>query len=237
MRVTAVSDLHGYLPEINPTDMYLICGDISPIDIQTNYFEMATWFKNVFIPYLKGVDAKCIVFIGGNHDFFFSNLLFECQYLGNNFERDSLIPALKKHRLTKKVHYLENSMYEYKGIKIYGCPYVENLSRWAFSLVHNKGVYDNIPPCDILLLHQPPYIDELGLAKFCGMERQLGSISLADKIRQIKPKYVFCGHVHSGKHDRCSLRFTDGETSLYNVAIKDEDYNVAYNPLVIDVDI
>ena len=48
MKFTAMSDLHGNLIDIEPCDTLLLCGDISPLNIQKDYIQMTKWFFNDF---------------------------------------------------------------------------------------------------------------------------------------------------------------------------------------------
>ena len=36
IKVVAISDLHGYLPEIPECDLLCICGDLVPLNVQAN---------------------------------------------------------------------------------------------------------------------------------------------------------------------------------------------------------
>ena len=225
MIITAMSDIHGTLIPIDKTDLLLICGDFSPLHIQCNINSMISWMYDIFIPYLMNLDAEKIIFIAGNHDFICAPTYIEHDSL-INFRRDVLEEALDKYPNKDKVEYLEQTMTTYKGLKIYGCPYVEGCRTWAFSNGWNK--YNDILPCDILMTHQPPYIGGLGVVKYSYFEKELGSIALADKIREVQPRLVFCGHIHSGNHHPVTLNFKNKSTTLYNVSIKDEDYVVNY---------
>ena len=54
---------------------------------------------------------------------------------------------------------------------------------------------------------------------------------LGDIVREKKPKYMFCGHVHSGDHE---LKNYDG-INCANVSLLDEEYRVYYKPLTVTV--
>ena len=45
MKIAGISDLHGYLPNIEKSDILLIAGDISPLNIQFNKPEMKKWLE------------------------------------------------------------------------------------------------------------------------------------------------------------------------------------------------
>ena len=60
MRIGATSDLHGILPEIEPCELFFICG--MPLSVQLNMPASLEWLKTEFIP------CKHVIFIAGNHE-------------------------------------------------------------------------------------------------------------------------------------------------------------------------
>lgn len=71
MRIGATSDLHGILPEIEPCELFFICGDIMPLSVQLNMPASLEWLKTEFIPWANNLPCKHVIFIAGNHDFWF----------------------------------------------------------------------------------------------------------------------------------------------------------------------
>ena len=97
MRITAISDIHGSLITIEPTDILIIAGDWSPLEIQRDFQEMKYWFESKFIPWLKAIEAKRIFFIAGNHDFLCARSYWT-QYFNLKFDskRNLLHNKIKK---------------------------------------------------------------------------------------------------------------------------------------------
>lgn len=75
MKVTAISDLHGNLIDIEPCDLLLICGDISPLEIQRDYIQMTKWIFNEFQEWIMKIDCPTIILTPGNHDFWFEKMI------------------------------------------------------------------------------------------------------------------------------------------------------------------
>lgn len=131
-----------------------------------------------------------------------------------------------------KVIYLENQEYIYHGLKFYGCPNVENLAHWAF-YTWDGHEYKYIPQStDILLTHMAPAIGELG--RDITVVRDFGSRKLANAIKNLPNlRYAFCGHIHDGDHKPTLVN----HAVCINSAILDDNYDYAYEPVTIDINI
>lgn len=237
MIITAISDIHGFLPDIPESDLLLVCGDWSPLEIQTDFWSMHEWLNTVLLPWFKSLSVLKIIFIAGNHDFICDSKFL---YLDSThyflFDRDFLYPLLRAHGLTDKVKYLCNSSTLFNNLRIYGCPYVEGCIGWAFSQADIGDIYSKIKKCDILITHQPPMYNGVGRTVAGGIEREFGSFSLLNVIQKKKPHYFFCGHIHNGDHSQQIYYHSDVEkTVIYNCAIKDEDYNPTHSVLTIEI--
>lgn len=220
MKITAISDLHGYLPLLDPCDVVCICGDISPIEYDRNKHKVREWFTNKFIPWVNLLKCEKVIFIAGNHDFF----------LYTNDDGYSVKQVIETSSVKDKLVYLENTEYIYKGVKFYGCPNVENLSRWAF-YTWDGHEYKYIPKdTDILLTHMAPSIGELG--RDMTLVQEFGSKRLAEVIRNLPNlRYAFCGHIHDGDHNPTLVN----HTVCINSAILDDNYDYAYEPVMVDI--
>lgn len=240
MKVCAISDLHGYLPQNLPeAEILVICGDIVSLDVQRDIPASAKWFRNRFLKWVRNQKFEKIFAIGGNHDFFLNNI----------YQFDDYIERILYHN--DKFELLEDTKSDYisndgQVYTIYGTPWCHEFGRWAFMLLDPalEMKYKNIPKdVDILLCHDAPY----GVSDQCLEETfynykqtnaegklefpHIGNVPLREAIEQKTPKVVLHGHLHSSNHE-CEML---NETKVYNVSSANEQYKHVYKPLIFEI--
>jgi Icc-related predicted phosphoesterase len=228
-----MSDLHGELPEAHDTaEVTLICGDIVPLRMQRNIPQSKKWLETEFAYWALNWPSEKIYFIAGNHDF-----LFDGHYTNND--------ALQlKSKTDGKLWYLDGTLTiehvanDGKSYTIFGTPFCKIFGNWAFMREDEnlRELYEPIPGgCDIVISHDAADINNLGLIP-PGVWNptdyiNAGNKILAEAIKEKKPKYYFCGHIHDGNHKVTEI---DG-TIMANVSLLDDHYEMAYEPLYLDI--
>ena len=222
MKICCVADLHCYLPEIPDCDLLLIAGDVThhnrkpqlPSDIARLY----AWAECKFAPWLDDLRKRDIQVIGvaGNHDFIF----YDDRQFGKS------LPWI----------YLEDSGYNYQGINIWGSPWQPQFGDWAFNAKESRlAEYWQLIPenIDILLLHGPPFA-HLDYSIFG--DEHTGSVSLWNRISIIQPRYVICGHIHSGREQGPNGDGIDKilDSTVINCSLVDESYFPAHEPMIFN---
>ena len=229
MKLVCTSDLHGNLNQLDfrNCDLVIIAGDFSKTFgfKKWHIYEQMKWIKNKFIPFLSSYHNTKFVVIPGNHDL--------CFDLNRTFVWQDLNWTI---HWPENVSFLLDSYVEVNGLKIYGTPWVPIISyNWAFEGNHNVLLekFRKIPEnLDILITHTPPRILDFKLDYSEQTKRgPFGSSELAQVIFEKKPKYVFCGHIHSGNHNLVEFE----GSKIYNVSRLDENYEIAYKPLYLEI--
>ncbi len=230
IRICALSDMHGNIDNIklNECDIAIIAGDSAPLNgfSKWNIYDQKKWFQNKMMPWIESYPNVQFVIIPGNHD------------LSLDISKISRYPEINwKLAWPRNAHILiDQEITLFNGIKIYGTPWVPIISHiWAFEAEHDRlqEKFRKIPNgIDILVTHTPPRV------KDCGIDWSLqtsngpfGSDELSQEIFMKQPKYLFCGHIHTGDHE-CQM--FEG-CKMYNVSLLDEDYSVKYQPLMINL--
>ena len=234
-KIIVTSDTHGNLPVIEtPFDLLLLPGDVCPAH-DHYYAYQINWFQNVFSKWINSLPFKDenskVVMTWGNHDFVGERICKEelqCFHIETNY----------------RVIILKNEEYDYeyltdegiKTLKIFGTPYCHIFGNWAFMVSDEKlkNKFSFIPEnCDIVISHDAPSINALGtISEGHNKGYDAGNIPLTNAIKEKKPKYFFCGHIHSGNH---TFENVDG-TYMANVSFINEKYQPAYSVLEFDID-
>ena len=231
MKVCAISDLHGYLPEIEESDILLIVGDISPLEIQFNKPKMKTWLETEFAYWIKSLPVDKVYMVAGNHDGYFEGI-------------NPMQLAAIKQACDFKLIYLENDWmihrHEGQEYKIFGTPYCHIFGSWPFMVSDERmeEYFKSIPnKVDIIISHDPPYgigqVDQiLQTTRWSNqLLRHCGNPPLAKRLGEIEYKLLVCGHIHSGDHEL--FEFNGGK--VVNVSLKDENYKEIYEPFYYEL--
>jgi Icc-related predicted phosphoesterase len=232
MRIVALSDCHGHLPEIPACDLLIIAGDVCPDRIGTvtardQPAEQKAWFDRHVRAWLADAPAVHKVLTWGNHD-----------WCGQMCSFRSDTPA---HARSTDLQILvdEGTSVPSVGGKgsemsVWATPWSNPFMRWAFMKRPSdlERVYAAIPKgTDVLVSHQPPY--GYGDSTFDVDSRRVehvGSRELLVAIERVRPRVVICGHVHGGFG-----RYEHQGIPIYNVSVVDESYRLVNAPTVIDL--
>lgn len=217
MRITAISDMHGYLPPIPDTDILIVAGDSSPVYMSHSPDKQMTWWEEAFGPWLLGVRASHKVIIGGNHD-------FNCQAYPDAIRR---LAHLWTQQGFGRVHYLQDEAAEIYGIKMYGYPWIPNLKSWAFYAHENtlRAKAGAVPAdTEILVTHGcPEGMGDMMWDKEPKTYRHVGDRPMREefinRLHDVK-LHVF-GHIHEA-YGVYGVPFRT--TIHHNVSHLDRDY-------------
>ena len=206
MKIICISDTHRkeFLVDLPDGDILIHAGDF---DIYNGWHfdKLCYWLNEMSKKY------KHVIWIAGNHDFYFQG----------KFNEEIQI------QLPYNVHYLMNSSVTIEGIKIWGSPFSPVFNEWAFMgyVFELKKIWNTIPEdTDIVITHCPPF----------GINDQVygfsqGCPALREKIKEIKPKYHVHGHIHEGYGI-----YQDENTTYINASILDGFYDLTNERIVID---
>ena len=250
MKIVALSDLHGYLPEVETCDVVCICGDIMPLNIQRNIFASIAWLAGPFQEWALSLPCNKVIMTWGNHDFIGERLYKYGDYINTDpswshgYDGDMQNEILFQTNSgldNRKIVILIDETYKYNGVNFYGTPWCPALNNWAFygTAEELKEKFNKIPEnTDVLITHCPPKFGQQGIVLQQGWNylKNFGSQELQDAIVNKFPNrdnkvYVLSGHIHSGNHEIETL----DNINYVNVSIKDEHYKDIYKAKIINI--
>ena len=132
-----------------------------------------------------------------------------------------------------KIHYLcfDSVIIDVK--KFYGNPNSDSHSLWSFSNQHNQN-YEFDDGTNILITNQPPRFGDVMFVK--RFNKEFGSVDLLNEILRSNISLNICGHIHTGDHETTHIVLNNCNSAIIkNMSISDEDYRVAYEPVIIEI--
>jgi Icc-related predicted phosphoesterase len=150
-------------------------------------------------------------------------------------------------------HLLECTSVEVEGVKVWGSPWQNWFCNFAFNAPEKNGeawlaekVYAHMPEgTDIVVTHGPPYggdpispqnSDRTRPSKTTPAQH-LGSKALLSRLREVQPKLLVTGHIHSGYGQYEVVLVQDGNPvtcRIVNASITDEKYHFVKPPIEIN---
>jgi Icc-related predicted phosphoesterase len=231
LNLTFISDTHTNMYDSHYKELTLEKGDILCFsgDLMTHGYNEGELIH--FLKWFSKQPFKCKIFIAGNHDRYLENY----PSIAND-----IISAYK----SKGVVYLNNSSFEYEGIKFYGTPYQPYFCGWAFNVPDCEklmNTYQQIPDdTDILLTHCPPFgiLDQSHQPNYSNPtgENNLGSKELRKVLdekceRNCQPKVVAFGHIHGDGGKKVEIN----NTTYINASLCDENYDPKNEIITIEI--
>lgn len=211
MKLVCIADTHWLEDKVNNIpdgDILIHAGDYDIRDLQ-RLEKINGWFGK--LPH------KHKICIAGNHDFYLEKL-----------------SKFSVKEIFTNVTYLHNDSIEIKGLKIWGSPYTPRFNDWAFMKFSPelKELWRDIPKdSDIVITHGPAYGINDQLRKANGdLGMSVGCNHLRDRLKEIKPRFHICGHIHEAYGV-----YQDENTSYINCSLVDNFYNLCNEPIVLEV--
>lgn len=222
MKITCISDLHGYYPELPGGDLLIVAGDLTSRDGYKGYCDFNQWMIKNSRKYKKSI------IIAGNHD-------------------NGLLPGKFNVELLPTVVYLCDSGTEFEGLKIWGSPWTKTFKGMnpkckAFTCETEEELaekWGKFPfELDILITHSPPYgiLDQV--ASVPGVTRDLksvGSTSLKNMIDFVKPRLHLFGHIHECAGWQYIRQNGIHDTLCINASHVNEYYKPVNSPITIEI--
>lgn len=210
MIIDCISDLHGHYPKLDGGDLLIIAGDLTAAHTESEY--------SLFDHWLKDQNYGFKIVIAGNHDQFIPEYELSMGF-----------------RFIQFGTYLCDSGCGIPDLKIWGSPWTKtfpgiNPASTAFTLDHEadlKKKWDLIPDdTDILITHSPPWgIRDCVIDFVNGRVENVGSTTLLERVKEIKPMLHVFGHIHEGYGEFKT------ETHFVNASHVNERYKPVNKPI------
>jgi hypothetical protein len=232
MRIVALSDQHGFLPDVPKCDLLIVAGDVcpdrfGPFMAWHDPYQQQAWFDRNVRPWLASAPATHKLLTWGNHDWCGQACSFRSD--SPEYARSTDLQILVDEGTMVPLSSAAGGR-----LSVWATPWCNPFMRWAFMKEPRdlEQVYAAIPEgTHIVVSHQPPHgYGDRAFDLDSRRVEHVGSRELIVAIERVRPRIVICGHVHGGYG-----RYEHQGIPIYNVSIVDEAYRHVNAPTVIDL--
>lgn len=185
MRLVAIADPHGTLPEVPPCDVLVIAGDLCPgfgingrlVSSAFSREHQVEWLATTYTTWERGTPAEHILLVPGNHDWFTADDIEAC------------LPVRSKCLVDDGVRIGD--------LKFWGSPWTPPFLSWNYMLGDRRrqARLAAIPEgLDVLITHGPP----LGICDLTVDGIHAGDPLLIGVAERKQPRVMVFGHIHEG---------------------------------------
>lgn len=222
IKVVCISDTHCVHREISLPggDILIHAGDCTRGGTFEQLRDFLDWFSTQ--PFSHRI------WIAGNHDITLDQKFYAENWsrFHRKYAKQDLDQIQSLIRSYDNITYLEDTMLEVEGLKIYGSPWQPTFFNWAFNVERGcaiDAIWSSIPSgVDIVMTHGPP----LGYGDLCNSGIRAGCANLLHHIMyRIQPRVHIFGHIHEDVGI-----WNNGTTNFVNAASCSLQYQIAHSP-------
>lgn len=219
VRTTFVSDLHGLELDLPGGNLLILGGDCTARDKVIDWVNFYKWVEKQ--PY----DKK--IYIAGNHDKFLQQCITSQEAKDMGILEDEV------------AEYLCDSFTTAFGLRIWGSPWTShfrgvNPQCNAFMVPDSELAekWAAIPEgLDILVTHSPPYGIFDHIKNRWSVGDRVGSKSLLEKVKEVKPAFHVFGHIH----ENGGQMTVQDSTTFMNISCMNEYYEADKKIFTLDL--
>ena len=240
MKLLLMSDTHNYgyaIEKLPDADVLIHAGDACIKGTEQELTKFSNWLDHALAKFPH------VIYVPGNHDRVF-----------NGPGYDEIGRAICNQRPLGwkgegQLHLLINQEVTIDGVRFFGSPNTRPIGRhgWRYFLDYDNAsaFWTNVAkrdekPYDVLITHDPPYRVGDKVANNWHHWPFVGCKAIREYVEDRPPLLHVFGHIHEGhgiyEGRDTTLRTRDDkpvDTVFVNAAIRDEQYDVAFAPILV----
>lgn len=166
MKIAAISDINGNLPEIEPCDVLFICGNVMPENKSDIAAEI--WIRSTFNSWINNIPCNQVIMVTGDKDLYIESIR----------DNEGKLNEILYNPTKGKFEILFNTT----------CVISDDVTTYKVWGISNKDPQYNMPRlCDIVLSYEAPI--------FTKSRKKIVEVNLTNTIKEKVPNLCLYGGI------------------------------------------